>query len=97
MFTDLNRLCHGGQHNVGQRHHVMLSGSTLNDNDEFVAAHSRHQLSCATAARQPSRNSFQQLIADVVAQTVIDHFESVKVQKTQPDPALTGRPSEYLG
>ncbi len=53
------------------------------DDHELVAAESRHRIAFAQAFEQPSRGLAQQLVADGVAEAVVDLLELVEVDDHQ--------------
>ena len=61
----------------------------LHDQDgELVAAESRHQIVSLQEAGYPVREGTQELIADVVAATVVHQLEAVDVDQQQRDRAV---------
>ena len=55
----------------------------LQHDDELVAAESRDGVAGAQRARQPRRHLLQDLVADVVAERVVDVLESIEVEEHQ--------------
>jgi hypothetical protein len=63
--------------------HVVDALDTGLDHREFVAAEPRDQIAVADAAPDPSRHRLQQLVADMVAERVVDALEFVDVDIEQ--------------
>ena len=53
----------------------------LQDQDELVAAHARHQIALADRGLQALGHGDQQIVADIVAEAVIDQLEAVEIEK----------------
>src|SRR5436190_14863967 len=53
----------------------------IEDDGKFIAAQTRHHIAGTQAGFQPPRNADQQLVADVMTETVVDDLETVEVQK----------------
>ena len=59
-----------------------VAPATLHDHHlELVAAHARHGVVVAQRGAQPARDLLQQLVADVVAQRIVDELEAVEVDE----------------
>src|SRR3569833_1011191 len=64
---------------------------------ELVAAHARDGVAGPQATRDPFRHNLEKLIAHLVAERVVDLFESVEVQKHYADsPCLAVRHANEL-
>ena len=68
-----------GDDALRQRHHRRAVVADRGDDREFVAAEPRHQIVAAQRVRQPQRDVADQLVADVVAERVVDVLEMVEV------------------
>ena len=52
----------------------------VQQNGEFVAAEPRQRISRAQARLEPPRHRGQQLVADQVAEAVVDELETIEVE-----------------
>ena len=61
------------------------------NDDELVAAHARHRVAFTDAAFQATGGVHQQLVADIVAERVVERLEIVEVDQHQrPVPVMAG-------
>ena len=68
-----------GDHALGDLHHLVGVVADRGDDGEFVAAEPRHQVVAAQRARQAQRDVADQLVADRMAERVVDVLEVVEV------------------
>ncbi len=68
-----------GDDALRQRHHLHAVVADRGDHREFVAAEPRHQVAAAQRVRQPQRHVADQLVADRMAERVVDVLEMVEV------------------
>ena len=66
-------------HALRDRHHLLAVVADRGDHREFVAAEAGHQIVAAQRMRQPQRDVADQLVADVMAERVVDVLEVVEV------------------
>ena len=66
-------------------------GDAVEQHGELVAAEARDGVAGAQRATQPARDGDQQLVADVVAERVVDELEAVEVEEQDGDAARPGR------
>ena len=90
VAAEFERLRDGRQHPTrerAQRHLVDVDG----EHDELVAARAGHEVPFrAEVVAEPVRDGAQQLVADVVAEGVVDAAEAVDVDGADPDRAAAG-------
>ena len=62
-----------------QPHHLVAVAADRGNHREFVAAETRHQVAAAQRVRQPQRHVADQLVADMVAERVVDVLEMIEI------------------
>ena len=60
---------------------ILLATTSTSATPEIIAAHARDGIHFTNALQQSGRHEFQQLIADIVPQRIIDGFESIQVEQ----------------
>ena len=68
---------------LGQHHRIALVADALGQDRKLVAAQARQHVIGAQLLLHAPRHLHQQLVAHVVAQTVVDQFEAVEVDEHQ--------------
>jgi len=63
-------------------------GHFVQEDHELVATESRRGIAGTQRLFQPLRHLHQQAITDIVSEGIVDHFETVEVQKQNRDHAL---------
>ncbi len=74
---EVERLRQLGFDAYGHRLGGLAVGHVLEEEAEFVAAESRHGVARAQRGVEPVAHFHQQLVADRVAQRIVDHLEAV--------------------
>ncbi len=77
--VDRVRRADRGDDALRHRHHLGAVVADRGDHREFVAAEPRHQVVAAQRVRQPQRDVADQLVADRMAERVVDVLEMVEV------------------
>lgn len=81
MRSDLERGADRLHDSFGHHEYIGDAGNTFQDGGELIAAHARDGIHFTNALQQSGRHEFQQLIADIVPQRIIDGFESIQVEQ----------------
>ncbi len=76
---DRIRRADGGDQPLGKPRHLDVVVADRGDHREFVAAQPRHQVVAAQRVRQAQRGVADQLVADVMAERVVDVLEVIEV------------------
>ena len=71
----------------GFRDRVGVLGLIGKDDHEFVAAQAHDGVGRADALAHPFGDGFQQFVAGVVAEAVVDEFEIVEIDEQPPSPS----------
>ena len=79
LFADGVGRAQRGDDAVGDRLQGGVIGAGGGDDREFVAAEARHHVVAAQAAAQPLRDAADQLVADRVAERVVDVLEVIEI------------------
>ncbi len=77
-----------GQNVARHRSDLRNIGDLLDQHDELVAAEPRHDVARAQALLQPRAHLAQQHVAGIVAQRVVDHFETIEVDEQHGELAV---------
>jgi hypothetical protein len=85
--ADLDRVAQGGQHRLGPGLHLVVVGARQQQ-VELVAAGAGQRLAEPLQLPQPVGHRDQQLVAEGVAEAVVDVLEAVEVEQPQRAPAL---------
>src|SRR5207237_7044556 len=80
-FAKLDRLAQRVRQTVGRVLRLLLAHDIFEQDRELVAAKSGDRVAAAYAAEQAVRGFSQHQVAGLVAETVIDDFEVVKVEE----------------
>ena len=88
LAGDAHRLGQRGDDPFGHRHRVVDGVDEVEHDGELVAAQARHHVRVAHAAADAARGFLQQLVADQVADRVVDHLEAVEVEEQHREQLL---------
>ncbi len=92
MAAQLQRLAEDGQQIAGDVLDFIPFRGLLENHDEFVAAEPRHDVARTQGAPQPVRNFYQQHIAGIVAERIVDDLEAVEIDEQHGKlPLVTAR------
>jgi len=87
VLADAHRRGDRGQRRLGQVGQHRGVGRAFHQDDELVAAHPGREVSALGGAlAQPVGHGNQQVVADVVAERVVDPFEAVEVEVADAEP-----------
>jgi hypothetical protein len=79
LIADGERLSERALQASGDRRDRRLVGDVLDEHDELVAAEARDRVGVANDVVQAPGDRAQQVVADVVAEAVVDRLERVEV------------------
>ena len=83
-----DRFVERGRDAFGELDRLVHVLDVLAHDDELVAAEARHGVGRANGRRQAARHLDQQLVADHMAEAVVDELEAVEVEEEHRDAAL---------
>ena len=85
-LLDHPRLRDRCQHLFHQLPHILGTRVTVDQQHELVAAQARDGVAVTDAGPEPRGHGFQQLVADVMPETVVDELETVEIDEGHGDP-----------
>ena len=60
---------------------IFIAGQILQNHRKFIAAQTRHGIAGAHAGGQSCSDAFEQFVANIVAERIVDGFKAVKIDK----------------
>jgi hypothetical protein len=89
VAADLHGRVEGAEHRVRHGDGLLGAGGALQQDHELVAAHARDQVAGAgDAPVEAVGDGHEQLVADVVAEAVVDDLEPVEVEVAEREPGV---------